>query len=95
MHWSALQYVIHAFTERDIVEGAWNLKVSRLADALTLNYHNHLAHHRHPQLPWLYLPKFVEPDDRRPSAWRIYFRLWRGGTQPAPPMGGPATLPPP
>jgi fatty acid desaturase len=95
VHWSALQYVIHAFSVRDTVNGAWNLKVSPVTHALTLNYHNHLAHHQKPQLPWLYLPQFVDADGRRPTFWRIYFRLWAGGTRPAPAMGAPATLPPP
>jgi fatty acid desaturase len=93
LHWSALQYVDHAWSPRDVVDGAWNLKVSPIARALALNYHYHLAHHRDPQAPWTQLPGLVRADERQPTFWRIYFRLW-GGTRPAPPMGAPSTLPP-
>jgi fatty acid desaturase len=93
LHWSALQNVIHAFSPRDTVEGAWNLRVLPISRLLALNYHVHLAHHRHPQVPWVYLPGLAGPDDRQPTFWRIYFRLW-GGMRPAPAMGAPATLPP-
>lgn len=85
LHWSALQYVDHAWSPRDVINGAWNLKVLPVTSAFALNYHYHLAHHRHPQVPWMYLPKLVEADDPRPTFWSIYFRLW-GGTRPAPPM---------
>jgi fatty acid desaturase len=85
LHWSALQYVDHAWSPRDIINGAWNLKVTPLARALALNYHYHLAHHRMPMLPWIHLPKAVDPNEPQPSFWSIYFSLWRG-TRPAPPM---------
>lgn len=91
LHWSALQYVDHAWSPRDIVNGAWNLKVLPISRALALNYHDHLAHHRHPQAPWNQLPALVDPDEQRPTFWRIYFSLWKG-TRPAPAMGAPATL---
>lgn len=91
LHWSALQYVDHAWSPRDVMNGAWNLKVSSVARALALNYQYHLAHHRHPQVPWVHLPKFVDPAEPQPTFWRIYLRLW-GGTRPAPPMGAPSSL---
>jgi fatty acid desaturase len=91
LHWSALQYVDHAWSSRDIVNGAWNLKVSLVARALALNYHYHLAHHRHPQTSWVHLPELVDHAEPQPTFWRIYFSLW-GGTRPAPPMGAPAAL---
>jgi len=91
LHWSALQYVDHAWSERDVVNGAWNLKVSKPAQWVALNYHSHLAHHQHPEVPWLYLPKLVDQKEKQPSFWSIYFRLW-GGAKPAPPMGSKATL---
>jgi fatty acid desaturase len=90
-HWSALQYVDHAWSPRDIVNGAWNLKVLPITSAIALNYHYHLAHHRHPQVPWPYLPGLVEDADPRPTFWSIYFRLW-GGARPAPPMNAGSTL---
>jgi fatty acid desaturase len=56
-----------------------------ITSAIALNYHYHLAHHRHPQVPWPYLPDLVEESDSRPTFWSIYFSLW-GGARPAPPM---------
>ena len=91
LHWSALQYVDHAWSARDIVNGAWNLKVSRPARLLALNYHYHLAHHQHPDVPWVYLPLLVDQKEKQPTFWSIYFRLW-GGARPAPPMGSKATI---
>jgi fatty acid desaturase len=92
LHWSALQYVDHAYSPRDIVNGAWNLKVSWLPRALALNYHFHLAHHRMPSVPWPYLSALVDPEEPQPTFWSIYFRLW-GGTRAAPPMAGAASRP--
>ena len=91
LHWSALQYVDHAWSARDTIEGAWNLKVLPVTRMFSMNYHLHLAHHRYPQAPWTALPDLVRSEDPRPTFWRIYFRLW-GGVRPAPPMGAPATL---
>jgi fatty acid desaturase len=62
-----------------------------ITSAIALNYHYHLAHHRHPQVPWPYLPKLVEESDSRPTFWSIYFSLW-GGARPAPPMNAGSTL---
>ncbi|MDR2187833.1 MAG: fatty acid desaturase [Azonexus sp.] len=87
LHWSSLQYVDHAWSVRDVVNGAWNLKVLRLSRLLALNYHCHLAHHQHPQAPWTELPRLVDPARPQPTFWAIYFSLWRHGTRPAPPMG--------
>lgn len=91
LHWSALQYVDHAWSQRDVRNGAWNLKVTSIARWLALNYHCHLAHHQHPDVPWLYLPRLIDPNVRQPSYWRIYFSLW-GGVKPAPPMGCASSL---
>ncbi|MDH5178831.1 MAG: fatty acid desaturase [Gammaproteobacteria bacterium] len=92
LHWSALQYVDHAWSERDVKNGAWNLRVSAPARLLALNYHLHRAHHQQPDVPWLYLPQLVQADEQRPGYWQIYFRLWRKGVTPAPPMGSKAAL---
>lgn len=91
LHWSALQYVTHAWSRRDIKNGAWNLKVSPLSRWLALNYYCHLAHHQHPGAPWYQLPSLID-DQARPTFWRIYFSLWRHGVRLAPPMGAPADL---
>lgn len=85
LHWSSLQYVDHAWSPRDVINGAWNLKVHPLSRLIALNYHCHLAHHRFPQVPWIYLPKLVDSKEESPTFWKIYFSLWKG-VKPAPPM---------
>jgi len=77
-NWSSLQYADHAFTERDVHDGAWNLRVNRLIQYLFLNYHHHKAHHRDPQIPWVHLPKHVDFTERRPSFLSIWLRMWLG-----------------
>jgi len=92
LHWSALQYVDHAWSPRDVVNGAWNLKVLPISRLLALNYHLHLAHHRYPQAPWVYLPELVDLQEPYPTFWSIYRTLW-SGVRPAPPMFSPAQFP--
>lgn len=87
MNWGALQYADHAWSKRDIREGAWNLRVNKLVQYIFLNYHHHLAHHQHPHIPWFHLGKFVDEKVYRPSFLRIYLRMWLGPTpaeEPAP-----------
>jgi fatty acid desaturase len=91
LHWSVLQYADHAWSARDPLTGAWNLRVLPVSRWLALNYHYHLAHHAHPKVPWYELPRWIDPAQRQPSFWRVYFSLWRG-VRPAPPMGAPADL---
>lgn len=76
--WGSLQYADHAFSVRNIREGAWNLRVIPLTQWIFLNYHLHLNHHRKPDLPWIHLPGFLRLEDPYPSFWDIYFRMWRG-----------------
>lgn len=85
LHWSSLQYVDHAWTPRDVVNGAWNLKVHPLSRLIALNYHCHLVHHRFASIPWIYLPKLVNKKEYSPTFWKIYFSLYKG-VKPAPPM---------
>ncbi|RIX47520.1 MAG: fatty acid desaturase [Rhodocyclales bacterium GT-UBC] len=91
LHWSVLQYADHAWSPRDVKNGAWNLRVLPPFRWLALNYHYHLAHHQQPQLPWYELPAHVDKNALQPSFWRVYFSLWKG-VRPAPPMGAPADL---
>lgn len=91
LHWSVLQYADHAWSARDVANGAWNLRVLPPFRWLALNYHYHLAHHQQPQLPWYELPRYVDRDLPQPSFWRVYFSLWKG-VRPAPPMGAPADI---
>lgn len=91
LYWSALQYVIHAWSARDVRTGAWNLRGWRWLQWLQLNYTVHRVHHEQPARPWYELPAQVPHDEPRPSFWRVYRSLWRG-VRPAPPMGAPADL---
>lgn len=83
LNWSSLQYADHAFSPLHVREGAWNLRVNPLSRALFLNYHYHLAHHRHPKVPWLYLGRLLDPAEPQPSYFRIWVSMWRG-PQPLP-----------
>jgi fatty acid desaturase len=91
LHWSVLQYADHAWSARDVRNGAWNLKVLPPFRWVALNYYYHQAHHQHPEVPWHDLPGLVDPSNPQPSFWRIYFSLWKG-VRPAPPMGAAADL---
>jgi fatty acid desaturase len=83
INWSGLQYTDHAFSKLDVRDGAWNLRVNPLTRLLFLNYHHHLAHHRHPHVPWIHLGDYVDAREPRPTFWSIYWRMWRG-PQPLP-----------
>ena len=89
LYWSSLQYVDHAWSPRDVVNGAWDLRVPAVVRWLALNYHYHLAHHRHPTVPWTGLPQLAVRE-HQPTFWQVYRSLWRHGVQPAPAMGAPA-----
>ena len=84
LNWSSLQYTDHAWSPRDVHEGAWNLRFWPITQAIFLNYNLHLVHHRQPDIPWNHLPRFVSAADPNPSFWPIYLSLW-GGARPAPP----------
>jgi fatty acid desaturase len=85
LNWSALQYADHAFSPRDPIEGAWDLRVHPWIQAVFLNYHLHRAHHRQPALPWIHLPRHVDETRYRPRFLTHYLRMWRG---PRPAPGG-------
>jgi fatty acid desaturase len=78
VHWSGLQYADHAFSSLDPHDGAWNLRANPVSRLLFLNYHLHLAHHRHPQTPWLYLAQHVDPREPQPSFLAVWLSMWRG-----------------
>lgn len=68
--WFAMQYVHHFGTERHVTRGARNLFVFRPLDALWLNHNWHLAHHEHPTVPWIHLPRLAEEDKQTAKhAW--------------------------
>jgi fatty acid desaturase len=76
--WSSQNYVNHAFSPRHIIEGAHNLKMPGLIKIIYLNFNIHLIHHRHPQIPWIYLPRFLDSRKQRMSFYKNYLRLWKG-----------------
>jgi fatty acid desaturase len=78
LNWSALQYADHAWTDRDVRNGAWNLRVNLLVQYLFLNYHHHKAHHQNTSVSWLHLPKYVDFLEHRPSFLAVYRNMWLG-----------------
>lgn len=78
--WGSLQYADHAWSVRDIRNGAWNLKVNRLVHYIFLSYHHHLAHHQHPYVSWIHLKKFVDFQQKRPTHLSIWLKMWKGPT---------------
>ena len=76
--WSSLQYADHAFTPRDRINGAWNLKVFPWTKWFFLNYHSHLAHHQNPSTSWMYLDHYIKDSVERPWFWSIYLKMWKG-----------------
>ncbi len=77
-NWSTRQYVGHAFSNRDIVDGAWNLRHNRLMSWMLLHGEWDLNHHRRPDVPWLYLAKVQAPEEKRIGYIRQYWRQWLG-----------------
>jgi fatty acid desaturase len=78
LNWSTRQYVGHAFSRRDIVDGAWNLKHVPWMSWLLLHGEWDLNHHRRPDVSWYYLPRLSEPGQPRLSYWKQYWRQWLG-----------------
>jgi fatty acid desaturase len=76
--WGSLQYADHAWSPRDVLKGAWNLKTNPITRAFFLNYHFHQVHHMNPKLPWNHLPAHVESGSPSPSFWKIYLEMWKG-----------------
>jgi fatty acid desaturase len=76
--WSSQNYVNHAFSPRDIINGAHNLKLPVWLKIVYLNFNIHLAHHQNPSIPWLHLPSFIKSGKEKISFYRNYIRLWKG-----------------
>jgi fatty acid desaturase len=76
--WSSQNYVNHAYSPRDIVNGAHNLRVPAWLKPIYLNFNLHLAHHQNPHVPWVHLPALVVPGSQRMSFFYNYLRLWCG-----------------
>jgi len=87
INWSTRQYITHAFSTRDVIEGAFNLRHNRLMDWILLHGQWDLNHHRHPDVSWFYLPQLSGSDAAQRGYLRQYFRQWRGpvaATTPGP-----------
>lgn len=78
VNWSTRQYVGHAFTKRDVIEGAWNLRHNRLMSWLLLHGEYDLSHHRRPDVSWYYLPRLSPAAERRMGYVPQYWRQWLG-----------------
>lgn len=77
--WSAMQYVHHFGTVRDVQKGARNLKTFFWLDALWLNHNWHLNHHMNPTAPWIYLPDLYRGAEfARGNLFWAYLKMWRG-----------------
>ncbi len=95
VNWSTRQYVTHAFTRRDVVEGALNLRTGTLMSWLLLRGEWDLEHHRYPALPWPYLPDLARPEEPREDYLHQYLRQWAGPRlcrEPAPESQQPVQL---
>ena len=76
--WSSQNYVNHAFSPREIINGAHNLKMPIWLNFIYLHFNIHLAHHQNPNIPWLHLPSFIKSGKQRFSFYKNYIRLWKG-----------------
>lgn len=77
-NWSTRQYVTHAFTPRDVINGALNLRVSKPMSWLLLKGNWDLVHHQKPWLPWTALEAEGRNSVPPVSYWKQYFRMWLG-----------------
>jgi len=78
VNWSTRQFIEHAYTKRHFVEGSLNLKHFRWMSKLLLHRELDLNHHRHPSVPWIYLPSLLDPGEKQIHYIRQYLRLWTG-----------------
>ena len=76
--WSSQNYINHAFSPRDIINGAHNLKIPLWLNLVYLNFNLHLAHHQNPKIPWIHLPRFIKNGEGRIPFFKNYLRLWKG-----------------
>jgi fatty acid desaturase len=77
--WSAMQYVHHFGTVRDVQKGARNLRTFGWLDRLWLNHNWHLNHHLNPTVPWIHLPRLYTSEEfARGNLFWAYLKMWRG-----------------
>ncbi len=86
-NWSTRQYITHAFTERHVINGALNLRVSPAMSWILLKGNWDLVHHQKPWLPWTELEQNGNGAYSPVGIWQQYLRMWRGpvrATAPSP-----------
>jgi len=77
INWSTRQYVFHHLSERSVINGAFNLKMSKPMQACLLNYNFHQTHHNKPHIPWIYLPELAQNNFAPISYLKQYFRQFK------------------
>lgn len=77
-HWSTRQYLTHAFTPRDVRNGAIILRAGPLMRGVLLNGNYDLVHHQRPDIPWRHLPKFSPANVQPVGFWQQYLAMWKG-----------------
>lgn len=76
--WSSQNFITHAHAPRHVLNGAYNLRAILPLQVLLLNFNWHLAHHQHPSVPWIHLPKINDPRRTRPPYALTWLKFWRG-----------------
>ncbi|XDD48615.1 fatty acid desaturase (plasmid) [Leptospira sp. WS39.C2] len=87
VNWSTRQYITHAYSKRDVWEGAINLKTNFIHEKILLNGNWDLEHHLHPELPWIYLKQSAKDKKTETSYLKQYIKMWTGpkkGTELSP-----------
>lgn len=77
-NWSTRQFVTHAWTPRNILEGASNLKTTAPSGWVLLNGQWDHVHHKHPYLPWTELSNKKYHEITPIPYWEKYLSLWKG-----------------
>ena len=75
-NWSTRQYVQHHRSSRDVMEGAFNLRTSKIMQWIMLNYNFHHEHHSKPGISWIYLPEAAGGKTEM-SYLKQYLRQWK------------------
>ena len=63
---------------RTVVGGGRDTHDGHENSPILVFFSNLLGHHRHPSIPWIHLPRFVDPDKPTPSFRKIYMQMWMG-----------------
>lgn len=77
-NWSTRQYITHAFSPRKVIEGAFNLKTSKIHQWILLNSNWDREHHEYPDFPWIVLPRLGRKRSTDRSYLQQYYRMWLG-----------------